>query len=79
MVKIWYCDGASLLGTLKAGENKHGWQTYMFFLIRAHYANNNKHGWLLAGWMKVENVTEAISILKPNGDDVSSGICASLR
>ncbi|KAK1415491.1 hypothetical protein QVD17_31273 [Tagetes erecta] len=38
---------------------------------------SSKHGWLLAGGMKPGNVTEAISILKPDGVDVSSGICSS--
>ena len=37
----------------------------------------SKHGWLLAGGMKPENVGEAISILRPHGVDVSSGICSS--
>ena len=37
----------------------------------------SKHGWLLAGGMKPDNVREAISILKPHGVDVSSGICSS--
>ncbi|KAF6153658.1 hypothetical protein GIB67_027525 [Kingdonia uniflora] len=37
----------------------------------------SKHGWLLAGGMNPDNVLEAISTLKPNGVDVSSGICAS--
>ncbi|KAK6933001.1 N-(5'phosphoribosyl) anthranilate isomerase (PRAI) domain, partial [Dillenia turbinata] len=35
----------------------------------------SKHGWFLAGGIKPENVSEAISILKPHGVDVSSGIC----
>lgn len=37
----------------------------------------SKNGWLLAGGIKPENVISALSILKPDGVDVSSGICAS--
>ncbi|KAK1549614.1 hypothetical protein Q3G72_004828 [Acer saccharum] len=37
----------------------------------------SKHGWLLAGGINPGSVCEALSILKPNGVDVSSGICAS--
>jgi len=31
----------------------------------------------LAGGIKPENVSEAISLLKPHGVDVNSGICGS--
>ncbi|KAG7031557.1 N-(5'-phosphoribosyl)anthranilate isomerase 1, chloroplastic, partial [Cucurbita argyrosperma subsp. argyrosperma] len=37
----------------------------------------SKHGWLLAGGINPENVSQALSILKPQGVDVSSGICGS--
>lgn len=36
----------------------------------------SKYGWLLAGGVDPENVSQAISILRPDAVDVSSGICA---
>ncbi|XP_068668713.1 N-(5'-phosphoribosyl)anthranilate isomerase 1, chloroplastic isoform X2 [Aristolochia californica] len=35
----------------------------------------SRNGWLLAGGINGENVSKAITTLKPNGVDVSSGIC----
>ncbi|MED6118531.1 N-(5'-phosphoribosyl)anthranilate isomerase 1, chloroplastic, variant 2 [Stylosanthes scabra] len=37
----------------------------------------SKRGWLLAGGINPNNVSEALSTLKPEGIDVSSGICGS--
>ncbi|PON62955.1 Anthranilate synthase component [Trema orientale] len=47
------------------------WKEFKLPTIRS------KHGWLLAGGMKTRNVCDAISILKPDGVDVSSCICDS--
>jgi phosphoribosylanthranilate isomerase len=35
----------------------------------------SRNGWLLAGGINPTNVSEALSILQPDGIDVSSGIC----
>ena len=35
----------------------------------------SKYGWLLAGGINPENVSEALSALRPHGVDVSSGNC----
>ncbi|KAL5995571.1 hypothetical protein ACLOJK_025635 [Asimina triloba] len=40
-------------------------------------AIRSKNGWFLAGGINSENVQEAIATLRPDGVDVSSGICAS--
>lgn len=37
----------------------------------------SKHGWLLAGGLHPDNVCQAAVTLKPDGVDVSSGICSS--
>ncbi|XP_024011526.1 N-(5'-phosphoribosyl)anthranilate isomerase 1, chloroplastic isoform X2 [Eutrema salsugineum] len=37
----------------------------------------SRNGWLLAGGINPKNVSEALSILQPDGIDVSSGICGT--
>ncbi|PON65399.1 Anthranilate synthase component [Parasponia andersonii] len=61
-----------LVDSAKGGSGKgFNWKEFKLPTIRS------KHGWLLAGGMKTRNVCEAISILRPDGVDVSSGICGS--
>ncbi|XP_075108268.1 N-(5'-phosphoribosyl)anthranilate isomerase 1, chloroplastic isoform X2 [Nicotiana tabacum] len=59
-----------LVDSAKGGSGKgFNWAQFKLPPIRS------KHGWLLAGGINPENVCEALSALKPNGVDVSSGIC----
>ncbi|PKA65368.1 N-(5'-phosphoribosyl)anthranilate isomerase 1, chloroplastic [Apostasia shenzhenica] len=61
-----------LVDSAKGGSGKgFNWQTFQVPPIRS------KHGWLLAGGLHPENVSKAIAVLKPDGVDVSSGICNS--
>ncbi|KAL6186198.1 hypothetical protein ACLB2K_042319 [Fragaria x ananassa] len=59
-----------LVDSAKGGSGKgFNWTRFKLPSIRS------KHGWLLAGGIKPENASEALSTLKPQGIDVSSGIC----
>lgn len=59
-----------LVDSAKGGSGKgFNWRQFKLPSIRS------KHGWLLAGGIKPENASEALSTLKPQGIDVSSGIC----
>lgn len=61
-----------LVDSAKGGSGKgFNWSRFRLPPVRS------KHGWLLAGGIKPENVSEALSTLRPDGVDVSSGICAS--
>ncbi|XP_009369179.2 N-(5'-phosphoribosyl)anthranilate isomerase 1, chloroplastic [Pyrus x bretschneideri] len=61
-----------LVDSAKGGSGKgFDWTRFKLPNIRS------KHGWLLAGGIKPENAGEALSILKPQGIDVSSGICGA--
>ncbi|XP_057427527.1 N-(5'-phosphoribosyl)anthranilate isomerase 1, chloroplastic-like isoform X1 [Lotus japonicus] len=61
-----------LVDSAKGGSGKaFDWTQFKLPKIRS------KQGWLLAGGINPENVSEAISTLKPEGVDVSTGICAS--
>ncbi|KAL0303839.1 UNVERIFIED_CONTAM: N-(5'-phosphoribosyl)anthranilate isomerase 1, chloroplastic [Sesamum radiatum] len=60
-----------LVDSAKGGSGKgFNWSRFNMPPIRS------KRGWLLAGGIKPENAYEALSTLRPNGIDVSSGICA---
>ncbi|CAI9091728.1 OLC1v1026828C1 [Oldenlandia corymbosa var. corymbosa] len=61
-----------LVDSAKGGSGKgFNWSRFKLPPIRS------KHGWLLAGGINPNNVSEALSTLKPHGVDVSSGICAA--
>lgn len=61
-----------LVDSAKGGSGKgFNWQRFKVPDIRS------KRGWLLAGGLHAENVCEAAGTLKPDGVDVSSGICGS--
>ncbi|TVU33387.1 hypothetical protein EJB05_25202 [Eragrostis curvula] len=60
-----------LVDSAKGGSGKgFNWQKFQMPYVKS------KNGWLLAGGLHADNVCEALSVLKPNGVDVSSGICA---
>lgn len=59
-----------LVDSAKGGSGKgFNWEKFQMPPVKS------KHGWLLAGGLHADNVCEAASALKPNGLDVSSGIC----
>ncbi|WOL02169.1 N-(5'-phosphoribosyl)anthranilate isomerase 1, chloroplastic [Canna indica] len=61
-----------LVDSAKGGSGKgFNWQKFRLPSVKS------KHGWLLAGGLHPDNVYEAIATLKPDGVDVSSGICDS--
>ncbi|GJM99186.1 hypothetical protein PR202_ga16267 [Eleusine coracana subsp. coracana] len=60
-----------LVDSAKGGSGKgFNWEKFQMPLVKS------KHGWLLAGGLHADNVCQAASALKPNGLDVSSGICS---
>lgn len=58
-------------GTTGGSGKGFNWQRFQLPSIRS------KHGWLLAGGLHADNVCEALATLRPDGVDVSSGICDS--
>nr|AAD38140.1 phosphoribosylanthranilate isomerase [Arabidopsis thaliana] len=55
------------------GGSGHGFNWAQFKLPSVR----SRNGWLLAGGINPTNVSEALSILQPDGIDVSSGICGT--
>ncbi|KAG6599993.1 N-(5'-phosphoribosyl)anthranilate isomerase 1, chloroplastic-like [Cucurbita moschata] len=61
-----------LVDSAKGGSGKgFNWAQFEVPIIRS------KQGWLLAGGINPANVSQALSLLNPQGVDVSSGICGS--
>ncbi|XP_072998835.1 N-(5'-phosphoribosyl)anthranilate isomerase 1, chloroplastic-like [Typha latifolia] len=61
-----------LVDSAKGGSGKgFDWQRFQLPSVRS------KYGWMLAGGLHADNVCEAVITLKPDGVDVSSGICGS--
>jgi len=59
-----------LVDSAKGGSGKgFNWEKFQMPTVKS------KNGWLLAGGLHADNVHQAASALKPNGLDVSSGIC----
>ncbi|OAY80564.1 N-(5'-phosphoribosyl)anthranilate isomerase 1, chloroplastic, partial [Ananas comosus] len=59
-----------LVDSAKGGSGKgFNWQKFRLPPM------SSKYGWLLAGGLHADNVCEAVATLKPDGVDVSSGIC----
>ncbi|KAL6876476.1 hypothetical protein ACP4OV_013048 [Aristida adscensionis] len=59
-----------LVDSAKGGSGKgFNWEKFQMPSVRS------KNGWLLAGGLHADNVCQAATVLKPNGLDVSSGIC----
>ncbi|KQJ86188.1 N-(5'-phosphoribosyl)anthranilate isomerase 1, chloroplastic [Brachypodium distachyon] len=60
-----------LVDSAQGGSGKgFNWEKFQMPSVKS------KNGWLLAGGLHADNVCEAASALKPNGLDVSSGICS---
>ncbi|URE44814.1 N-(5'-phosphoribosyl)anthranilate isomerase [Musa troglodytarum] len=61
-----------LVDSAQGGSGKgFNWRRFQLPTMRS------KYGWLLAGGLHADNVCEAVATLKPDGVDVSSGICGS--
>ncbi|VAI89059.1 unnamed protein product [Triticum turgidum subsp. durum] len=60
-----------LVDSAEGGSGKgFNWENFRMPSVKS------KNGWLLAGGLHADNVCQAATALKPNGVDVSSGICS---